>query len=401
MRAATCTPVDFDASEHFFARDSGLLCRGIQATGVECVVVMPGKRKQDDASDLVRCSEETLKDSAWWSSLHLDLVVLYAWGDPRYLAVARAIRSAGIYLIQSLDTAGLVTPYADFTCWTRVSRAKVAMADTTALRLKEIAKASRDLIPSLFEHRRLEMINESDAVAAVSPPAMESLAAYARALGYPEVAGKLIVVPHPVSPTMAFRGEFKQKRVVVVGRWGPEDAVQKDPQRTLEVLGRFLDRMPDWTAEVIGKYSATHAHLTSHWSRETRDRIKLTDFLEHAALHERYTTSSIILCASRFESFHIASAEAVCCGCSVVLGAHPLLGSTAWFTTLDSGTLAPSRSSNNLVEALIRESECWDAGERSGENIAFAWAQRLHAPIMAAELLRATTEKTPDAFSPH
>lgn len=393
MRAATCTPVDFDASEHFFARDSGLLCRGIQATGVECVVVMPGERKQNDAPDLIRCSEEALRDSAWWSSLHLDVVVLYAWGDPRYLAVARAIRSAGIYLIQSLDTAGLVTPYADFHCWTQVSRAKVTMAGSTASCLKEIAKACRDLIPSLFEHLRLEMINESDAVAAVSPPAMESLAAYARALGCPEVVGKLIVVPHPVSPAMAYQGEFKQKRVIVVGRWGPEDAVQKDPQRTLEVLGRFLDRMPDWTAEVIGKYSATHAPLTSHWSRKTQDRLKLTDFLEHGALRERYATSRIILCASRFESFHIASAEAVCSGCSVVLGAHPLLGSTAWFTTLDSGTLAPSRSSDDLVEALFRESQCWDAGERSGENIASAWTQRLHAPIMAAVLLRATAAK--------
>ena len=391
MKAATCTPVDFDASVHFFARDSGLLCRGIQAAGVECIVIMPGKHKPDDAPDLVRCSEDALKDSAWWRSLHLDLVVLYAWGDPRYLAVARAIRHAGIHLVQSLDTAGLVTPYADFTCWTQVSAAKVWMAQTTASCLKEIAKAGRDLIPSLFEYRRLEMINESDAVAAVSPPAMDSLAAYARALGCHEIVRKLMVVPHPVSPAMAYQGEIKQNRVVVVGRWGPEDAVQKDPQRTIEVLGRFLARRPNWTAEVIGKLSGTHAPLTAHWSRETQDRLKLTDFLEHEELRENYATSRILLCASRFESFHIASAEAVCCGCSIVLGAHPLLASTAWFTTLDSGTLAPSRSSDDLVEALILESQRWEKGDRSGGNIAAAWSRKLHAPMMAADLLRKAT----------
>ena len=390
MRAATCTPVDFDASVHFFARDSGLLCRGLQAAGTECIVVMLGIIQPNDAPDLVRGSEEALRDSSWWRSLNLDLVVLYAWGDPRYIAVARAIRSAGIYLVQSLDTAGLVTPYADFKCWTRVSVAKAAMQQTISSCLKEIAKASRDLIPCLFENRRLEMINESDAVAAVSPPAMESLAAYAPALGCQEVVNKLIVVPHPVSPALAYRGESKQKRVLVVGRWGPEDAVQKDPHLTLDVLGKFLDKMPGWTAEIVGKHSETHTPLIASWSQNTRDQLTLTNFLEHSALRERYATSSILLCASRYESFHISSAEAVCCGCSIVLGAHPLLASTAWFTTLDSGTLAPSRSSSDLVEALILEAHRWETGDRSGESIAVAWAQRLHAPMMAKELLRAT-----------
>jgi hypothetical protein len=42
MRVATCTPVEFDADEHFFGRDSGLLARGFGMTGHESMVVMPG-----------------------------------------------------------------------------------------------------------------------------------------------------------------------------------------------------------------------------------------------------------------------------------------------------------------------------------------------------------------------
>lgn len=42
----TCTPKDFGGGPDFFARDSGLLCRGFQALGMASRAVMPLSREQ-------------------------------------------------------------------------------------------------------------------------------------------------------------------------------------------------------------------------------------------------------------------------------------------------------------------------------------------------------------------
>ena len=43
MRWFTCTPFPFGGGPDFFARDSGLLCRGFRMIGVESMAVMPGE----------------------------------------------------------------------------------------------------------------------------------------------------------------------------------------------------------------------------------------------------------------------------------------------------------------------------------------------------------------------
>ena len=54
MRWFTCTPVEFGGGADFFARDSGLLCRGFQALGIDSRAVMPGPAKVLDEPDLIR-----------------------------------------------------------------------------------------------------------------------------------------------------------------------------------------------------------------------------------------------------------------------------------------------------------------------------------------------------------
>ena len=204
----------------------------------------------------------------------------------------------------------------------------------------------------------------------------------------PNLVRKLILVPHPVSPLMGYRGEPKERKILVVGRWEKADAAQKDPNLTMKVLGAFLAAFPGWTAEVVGRGSGNLRVLTADWAAAARERLSLSDYLDHAELIQRYTNSRILFCASRYESFHISSAEAVCCGCSVVVARHPLLASTAWFTTESSGTLAPSRRSGDLIKALQTEADQWERGHRAPMAIAAIWSAQLHAPEVAANLLR-------------
>ena len=117
MRIFTCTPVAFGGGPDFFARDSGLLCRGFQAIGCESMAVMPGERKPEDETDLIRTEFTNLESVDWWRGQDLDGVVLYAWGRPKFRKVAAAIHEAGIFLVLNQDNGGLVSPLAGFRDW--------------------------------------------------------------------------------------------------------------------------------------------------------------------------------------------------------------------------------------------------------------------------------------------
>lgn len=391
MKVATCTPIDFKADSHFFGRDSGLLCRGFQAIGIDCISIMPGSATADDAPDLRRASEGDLRDSTWWKALSLDMVVLYAWGDPRFRAIADAIRKADILLIQSLDTAGLATPYGNYTEWWRCSLGMAIIPQPFSQRIRLVAKALRDLVPWFYERKRLKMIDVSDHIAAVSPPAMDSVRDYAAALGFPSIVRKLVVIPHPVPPIMTYDGREKSDTVLIVGRWEDADAGQKDPRMLLAVLTEFLSTHPNWTAEVVGRSSEALSDYCGNWDENSLGRLVFSPALPREALLERYRGSKILLCPSRYESFHICSAEAVCCGCSVVVGKHPLLASTAWFTQENCGTLAGDRTVTSLVAVLNTEVTHWKQGRRRPMQIASLWQNRLHADKVArsvAELIQ-------------
>lgn len=387
MKVATCTPVDFKADAHFFGRDSGLLCRGFQGIGIDCVSIMPGDRASDDAADLLRTSPENLASVGWWRSLGLDFVVLYAWGNPRYRSIAGAIRGAGIRLVQNLDTAGLVTPYGNFPEWLACSVGMAAMPQPLPQRLRHIAKAMRDTVPAIYEKKRLEMIDESDLITVVSPPAQQSIAKYATALGFPQITEKLAVLPHPVPPMMNYGGEAKQNKVLCVGRWEAADTAQKDPVKLLSVLKQFLSANPSWSAEIVGRGSEALRKECLGWEPGILDRIVFTPAVSRKELLEKYRASKIHLCPSRFESFHIVSAEAVCCGSSVVVGNHPLLASTAWFTTRESGTSATDRGAAALTIALSDEALLWEQGRRDAARIAASWQTTLHADHVASGIL--------------
>lgn len=387
MNIATCTPVSFEANAHFFSRDTGLLCRGFQQIGHESIVIMPGTPKDDDPSDLVRCSFEQLEDAAWWETMQLDMVVLYAWGDPRYIKIARAIRQCGVILVQNLDTAGILSPYADLYSWWISKLANLALSQTSMQRCREIAKGIRDFFPRAFETKRLKMIADSDYVAAVSPPAADSIAAYAEAFGCTDIVKKIIVLPHPVSTLMRYNGEEKVNTIVVVGRWKHRDEAQKNPEGTIFAIHEFLLQCTNWDVKIIGSGALRLARLTHTWNQQLRDRLHLIEYLPHPDLVKELVAAKVSLCASNFESFHIASAEAVCCGCSIVVPNHPLLASTSWFTTLDSGTLANSHKPEDVAHAMISESVLWRNGNRDAYTIASKWQERLHVQSIAEKLI--------------
>lgn len=106
-KISTCTPISFEANEHFHIRDTGLISATLRTLGVESKCIMPLPHHKGDLDlPLIRTEMENLRDSKWWKNLGIDCVVLYSWGAPKYTKIARAIKKAGLELMIHMDFSG-------------------------------------------------------------------------------------------------------------------------------------------------------------------------------------------------------------------------------------------------------------------------------------------------------
>ena len=386
MRWFTCTPVAFGGGEDFFARDSGLLSRGFRALGIESRAVMPEPgRPEDLAAELIRTRFENLEDAGWWRGQELDGVVLYAWGRPKFRGVAAAIRQAGISLVLNQDHGGLISPVCGLGEWWAEQRT-LSGAGRVRGGWKEFGtRVAKGLGPGLLVSDRLRAnhLAQGDWIAAVSPRAAELQRKFCRIYGGEELASRVTCVPHAVDPRFSFGGAVKERRVVSVGRW--DDERQKRTSLLMAGLERLLGDDPAVEIDVVG---TTSAELRS-WREGSphRERIRLHGRLEPAAMVPLLEKAQVAWCPSAFESFHIASAEALCCGCSVVAAESPSLAAFSWFTGEGDGRLVRCDDARGHAAALSAELGAWERGEREAEAIAARWSARLHAPQVARQIL--------------
>jgi hypothetical protein len=95
--------------------------------------------------------------------------------------------------------------------------------------------------------------------------------------------------------------------------------------------------------------------------------------------------SKIFLMTSRTESFNIAAAEALCCGCSVVGPVE--IASVPFFAGEASGTVACRQRRSHFLDALGAEVQAWEAGMRNPGRIAQTWLAAVGSAAVAKKTL--------------
>lgn len=382
MRWYTCTPVAFGGGPDFFARDSGLLCRGFQQIGVESFAVMPGTKVPEDEPDLLRTEYANLESADWWRSHHLDGVVLYAWGSPRYRLVAKAIHEAGIFLVLNQDHGGLVSPLAGLRGWLR------DQWNLSGSALRFVRQVLKGLTYGLIatDPRRAEHLRYGDVIACVSPAAARWFAQACRFYGGQKMVDQIKVIPHAVDPRFCHSIEPKKRQLVCVGRW--DDVVQKRPRFLMLVLEQLLRYDQQVSVLIAGVATPAMHEWREALPHQERARISILGKVLPQQLVGLYQQSQVFYSSSAFESFGIAAAESLCCGCSVVAGNSVSLSAFSWFVSENSGTLAAGGRVEDHVEALRRELQKWESGQRDPRQIAELWRDRLCAPRVAQQVLK-------------
>lgn len=357
-RIYTCTPVCFNADAGFWIRDTGLICRSLNQLNVEskCVLLSPGGKDDINAENVIRASFFNLISPAWWRSLHLDGLVLYSWGLPQFLLIARAVHSAGIPFSIHWDGGGDLLSHSN-SVWYRRVYAGIKFRIMDYLRAKHLSYATYVTIaPSVCKFLSARLV-------------------YQRA----HLAEKAVASPCPVSNDFNYEGREKENLIIAIGRW--DDEKQKRSRFLMQTLQRYYQGNHNNTVtEIYGtitpELQAWHAGLPT----VAREHISLKGYLANAMLKDVYHRARIICCTSSHESSHIVSAEALCCGCSVVVTNLPkTLSVLHWYTTRQSGRISEKDTPESLAQALTDENKAWENGERNPEAISSYWKQHFHA----------------------
>jgi glycosyltransferase involved in cell wall biosynthesis len=348
---------------------------------------MPGERKPEDETDLIRVDFANLESAEWWKSQQLDGVVLYAWGRPRFRKVAAALHEAGIFLVLNQDNGGLVSPLAGPVDWLLEQWILSGQGRGMSAWLGFFRLTARGLSAGLLltDPLRAAHLKQGDVIACVSPKAAEHYRRLCRIYGGEALADRIKVIPHAVETRFRFSGGTKRRQVACVGRW--QDVVQKRPWLLIEVIDALLDSDEEVSVVIAG--TVTDELRNWHGSLEASqgNRVRLAGKVDREELAGIFDESQVFYSPSAFESFGIAAAEALCSGCSVVAARSVSMAGFEWFVTENSGTLAERNDLQGHLAAVRHELGLWHHDMRNAREISDVWSERLHAGNVAAKVM--------------
>jgi len=386
MKIFTATPMPFfksgEPEDRFFSRDTGLLCRQFKKEGHESQVVLLDGPEMQTHADIIRCSLADMESPGWWQQHHPDAVVLYAWMLPRYLGIAQAVRQSGIKLISRCDSTGLYDPRIDLFEYIRQEfygyGSSVLTKNNLQRSLRAVVKPAYRLMNQSYQKGVIAFADCCDELLIESTLAKERMQRFFRIYNRPDLAEKVRYVPHPIDVPAGTGGCEKEKLIAAVGRW--DDYIKNGPL-LIRVLIRVLKQHPDYRAVVIGDGSGPLRRKAEQSGLS--DRIYFAGRIPHEEVQGWMHKAQVLLVTSRYESFNMAAAEALCCGESIVGSGH--LPSMRDFTRRESGTLATSYTAASFLTATDHELNQWEAGCRTAQKIAETGQKQYSAGPIAQE----------------
>lgn len=365
MKILCFTPLPYGDGTGWWSRDLALTVRGFRELGHEAwLVCWPSTHAQDPQGRPVRLiTPEEARSPAWWQREKPDAVLLGLWTMPKYDAVRAAALSATPRVVERCDSDGIRLPSCGHRKFFRNEviagwdRARAGRKFSSAM-----AAAGKCLTYELaapwLQNRLGRTLRLLPCFLAETPAATLRLQGLAEKLGIPQE--KFRQIPHPIdSGIFCFSSHSdppKQPILVSVGRW---QALQKDWALLQAALRIFLDWHPEFKAVIFGPGVP---------SSSPHPRMFLRGSVPPEEIARQLRSAQILLFSSRYESFLLAGAEALCCGCSVV-GPNEV-ASAEYFASFFGGSRPPRRTPRDLADALDREADQWLHSRRDPQTIA-------------------------------
>jgi hypothetical protein len=244
----------------------------------------------------------------------------------------------------------------------------------------ESAKRNRHANVAVETIKQIEL---SDGAIIESPEALTNLNYFLAAWGRTDLIRKTFFIPNPVTPEF-IEGEIGKKENVAVsyGRW--DDFRQKNTAVMVETVVGFLKERKDYRFIIFGNGTEHVKKLLKTAPENIKDRIEILGFVEREKIKSILMNAKIFFVPSRWESFSIASAEALCEGCSI---AGTPLESLHYLSMQGfSGTTASLFDKVAIFSALLQDSVKWDNYEYDPQKIADFWRPILDRKSVAKSI---------------
>jgi len=383
-------PLPYRRNGDFWGRDAGLLVRGFRELGLRATLVTLsnqeplGEKEGYEKEGLVVAGLSNLESSDWWKTLSPDGVILFGWTLSRFQKVRNAILTVTSRLAERMDTNGMrsaiLNPARYFYLTWAQSMDRMEARNCTSWKtlpsgLFAALWTARSLVGlPIIGARAAKTVGDIPLVMVESPLAKRRIDRWLRFHGHEP--SNVHFCPHAVDIAELPKGPATKKRpdcVIAVGRWG---SFQKDFDLTWKIACRFVSERKGAEFHIVGEVP---------WKTPVVPRVVLHGRLGRGETGQLLAASRILFAASRYESFHLAAAEALCCGCSVVLSEN--VPTARWFVGEESGTLARTPAYEDLLVALKQEASLWETGARSPDAIATFWRSRLSPSVQAKSIL--------------
>jgi glycosyltransferase involved in cell wall biosynthesis len=265
---------------------------------------------------VIWASPSEVRDPFWWQHHQPDLVILGLWTRPKYDSIRRAALSATPRVIERADSDGMRTASCGLRTYAR--RRYDYFRDRTyrwpaffSIPGSALYSLASVLATPWIEARLARTLKLLPSLTVETPQAHERWQKLALKIGADPK--RIHCIPHPIQIDIfkldpAIR---KKNQIISVGRW---ESYQKNLPLLLKTLRTFLDQNPGWSSLVIG---SGLPQVPPH------PRIIFSAPMTAPQLALCMQDSKIFVSSSRYESFGLSMAEALCCGC-IPQGPHDL-----------------------------------------------------------------------------
>ncbi len=385
MKVICAIPLGYCDSGSFWERDLGLVVLALRERGVDAWFCAIKGEEPLVGRPLLTATREEMNDPGWWQAQKPDAIVLNTWSAPRHDRIRRAALSVGCPVIEKLDTDGVKSPriypwHHLRAGWIHYNR-RHPLTSALPRKCEAVAKSLITyLFPHLLDQPMIRCMERVPVFAAETPIASARVRRFLEMYDANPLP-KVVTIPHPVDVSVMNWDQAPQKlnTVIAVGRW---DMAVKGWPLLEQISRRFLEKMPEWKMVVAGAGAEREGRRLEE---AYPGRFRMLGSLDREALSRELVTAKIYLLTSHLETFNIAGAEALCCGCSVVGPAQ--IPSSAYFAGYESGTVSYLRTPDHMADALRAEAVEWEAGARNSERIAAFWKEKVGAPAVAQRYL--------------
>jgi glycosyltransferase involved in cell wall biosynthesis len=204
--------------------------------------------------------------------------------------------------------------------------------------------ASEHIVPEHYRKRPVEFLFLI--ICSFFSSAMTVVSAGVKTL-YPSIiANKLHVIRNPVSCEMfGIERNSVQKIILNVGRL----EVQKDQRLLIDSFSLITKEFPDWRLRIVGDGTLRPNLNKQIQALNLQDRIFLVGALKDISCE--YAAADIFVLSSRYESFGMATAEAMASGLPVI-GFFDCPGTNELVRNGTTGILVRPHTSEYLAEAM-------------------------------------------------